>query len=98
MQLITARLCLDCDEIHDAQICPICASEAFTYMTRWVPAPERRKRQRPTTSPEADVYRHLTSAERAPSGAVRLLKQGVLGLTAVGLVSWLWGRREDRTR
>ncbi len=40
----TARLCLDCEEVHDAQQCPVCASETFTFMTRWVPAPERRER------------------------------------------------------
>ena len=27
-----ARVCLDCDEVHDAQTCPICASESFAYV------------------------------------------------------------------
>ena len=58
MQLRNARLCLDCEEVHDSQICPVCASETFTFMTRWVPAPERRERPRqaqetkpPSTAP-----------------------------------------------
>ena len=30
MQLRTARLCLDCEEVHDEAQCPVCASETFT--------------------------------------------------------------------
>ena len=29
MQLRNARLCLDCEEVHDAQQCPACASAMF---------------------------------------------------------------------
>jgi hypothetical protein len=36
MQLVNARLCLDCEEVHDQQHCPICSSESFAFMTRWV--------------------------------------------------------------
>jgi hypothetical protein len=39
MQLRNARLCLDCEEVHDASHCPICASESFAFITRWVPSP-----------------------------------------------------------
>jgi hypothetical protein len=88
MQLRIARLCLDCDEIHDAQQCPVCASEMFAYMTRWVPAPERRRVPRETPSPRADVYAALTDEKGRTSPRGRMLKGGVLGLTAVGLVGW----------
>src|SRR5215217_622590 len=89
MQLRTARLCLDCEEVHDAMRCPSCASETFTYITRWIPAPERRNRTRPTTSPEAEVYRSLVAKEGEPSSAGRrMLKGGVVGLTAIGLAGW----------
>ena len=90
MQLRIARLCLDCDEIHDAQQCPVCASETFTYITRWVPAPERRSRPRATTtpSPRADLYAALTDDPARASTKGRLLKGGALGLTALGLVGW----------
>ena len=54
MQLRSARLCLDCEEVHDANVCPACASETFAFMTRWIPAPERRVRPRAVTGPEAD--------------------------------------------
>jgi hypothetical protein len=95
MQLRTARLCLDCDEVHDAPQCPICASETFSFMTRWVPAPERRVSPRSTTSPEAEIYRRLVVDPQPPPKGSRLLKGGVLGLTAVGLVGWLLRNRSD---
>lgn len=88
MQLITARLCLDCNEVHDQPQCPICASSAYAFMSRWVPAPERRVRPRPTTSPNAEVYRHLVGDTSKPLGKV--MKAGVVGVTAVGLLGWLW--------
>lgn len=88
MQLMTARLCLDCDEVHDQLQCPICASKAFTYMTRWVPAPERRLRPRPTTSPGAEVYRRLVGEGTKP--LAKVVKVGVVGVTVVGVLGWLW--------
>jgi hypothetical protein len=87
MQLITARLCLDCNEVHDQPQCPICASSAFAYMTRWVPAPERRSRPRATTSPDADVYRRLVGDTKP---IAKVVKVGVVGVTAVGVLGWLW--------
>jgi hypothetical protein len=36
MRLVNARLCLDCEEVHDQQHCPVCSSESFAFMTRWV--------------------------------------------------------------
>ena len=54
MKLDVARLCLDCEEVHDANVCPMCASETFAYITRWIPAPERRVRPRPDAAPEVD--------------------------------------------
>ena len=88
MQLQLARLCLDCEEVHDAQQCPVCASESFAAMTRWVPTADRRGRPRPATPPEAEVYRVFASGKPPASRGQRLLKQGALGLTAVGLLGW----------
>ena len=97
MQLRNARLCLDCEEVHDAEQCPICASEMFASITRWVPAPERRTRPRATPPSErADAYRELLNTEPRPSTTRRLLKHGALGLTAVGLISWFV--RQNRSR
>jgi hypothetical protein len=36
MRLVNARLCLDCEDVHDQQHCPMCGSESFAFMTRWV--------------------------------------------------------------
>jgi hypothetical protein len=99
MQLRVARLCLDCNEVHDEQHCPACASEAFGYLSRWVPIPERRMRARPDTSPEAEIYRRLTTGENAHSGQRRWWKRGAVGLTALGLAGWAWRwSRDHRTR
>jgi len=88
-----ARLCHDCEDVHEEQQCPVCASETFTYITRWVPAPERRKRPRLTTSPEAELYRQLTDDVKPASTTTRLLKRAAVGLTAVGIAGWLMGFR-----
>jgi hypothetical protein len=97
MQLRNARLCLDCEEVHDAQQCPACASETFAFISRWVAVPERRARPRPpATSPEAEAYRHLTNPEVRPSQALRRLKQGAVGLTAVGVLGWIWSKRQTK--
>ena len=53
MQLRNARLCLDCDEIHEEAHCPICASESFALIKRWVAATERRPPQRTPDPAEA---------------------------------------------
>jgi hypothetical protein len=100
MQLHIARLCLDCQEVHDQQTCPICSSESFAYMSRWVPAPERRLRPRPAQSHEAaETYRQLLEADRRPPNAGRWVTRGVLGLAAVSAAGWLWNRKgsTDRT-
>ncbi len=99
MQLRIARLCLDCDELHDEAHCPVCASEAFAYLTRWVPAPERRMRPRETTSPDAEVFKGLldpspqvpTPTALAARSPTRLpWKRGIVGLTMLGVAGWLW--------
>ncbi len=96
MQLRTARLCLDCEEVHDAQVCPVCASETFAFLSRWVPAPAAaRRRPKPQPPEQADVYRQLIEEASAPSTRRGgLLKKGLIGLTAVGVVGWLWGSRQ----
>jgi len=36
MNLSDARLCLDCEEIHDAPRCPACGSDYFFPLERWL--------------------------------------------------------------
>jgi hypothetical protein len=81
MQLRVARLCLDCEEIHDSQQCPVCASETFAFLARWVPVPERRSRPR------------VTRPVRLPNRKTAI-GYGVVGLGIVGLARWFAKGRE----
>jgi hypothetical protein len=80
MQLRVARLCLDCEDVHDSQQCPVCASETFVYLTRWVPAPERRNQPRPAADQRPPAP--------APPSKKKLVGYGVLGVGVVGLAEW----------
>jgi len=77
MQLRVARMCLDCEEIHEAQQCPSCASETFAYLSRWVPAPERRSQPR------------VAQPHRTTPSPKAVIGYGVVGLGIMGLVRWL---------
>ena len=95
MQLRNSRLCLDCEEVHDAQQCPLCASETFVFITRWVPAPDRRQKPRtgqPPPAPETlDTYREILSQDHQNSSAGwRFVKGGALGLALFGIAGWMW--------
>ena len=93
MQLHVARLCLDCEELHEQQTCPVCSSESFVYISRWVPAPERRTRPRDAPSREtANVYRELLDRNSETPASTRWLKRGVLGVAAVSMLGWAWRR------
>lgn len=84
MQLRVARLCLDCEDVHDSQQCPVCASESFAFLTRWVVAPERRTQTRLPGEPPAEPP---AAARPAPSKRT-LVGYGVLGVGVVGLAEW----------
>lgn len=94
MQLHVARLCMDCDEVHDAQMCPVCGSETFAYISRWIPAPERRQKTRqPEPSEAVDTYRELLHPEASKPGVGRWLRRGAVGLAAATAIGWAWQRR-----
>jgi hypothetical protein len=72
-------LCLDCEEVHEEQQCPVCASESFVYLTRWVPVEERRARRQRPPSPAPE-----------PSRTARWAKRGAVGIAAIAVSRWLW--------
>ncbi len=106
MRLDAARLCLDCEEVHEDQVCPICGSEAFAFLTRWVqPAGEKRAERRPEppapaapqrSQEQLDAYRQLL--EGAPPRGRGVLAKSALGLAMLGLAGWAWrsAGRPDR--
>src|SRR5437764_384037 len=77
MQLREARLCLDCEELHTAERCPVCASEAFSFVTRWLPVDERRTRTRRAPAPPA-------------SRGATWVKAATAGLALATAAQWLW--------
>src|SRR5262245_30389931 len=89
MQLRTARLCLNCEEVHADQHCPACASESFAFISRWIPSPERRILPRAAPEPEVDQER-LEAVRGLTRG--RVLTGSVVGMTAVGIIGWLLQR------
>lgn len=95
MHLRTARLCLDCEEVHDMPHCPSCASESFAFLTRWVPTPDRAQ-QRPRPPDGADpetlsTYREMLVPEPdKKAGGWRAVRRGAVGLALFGLAGWMW--------
>jgi len=80
MQLRGTRLCLDCEELHEEDQCPVCASEASAFLTQWIPVEDRRRPPiRPTRPPAAP-------------GHTRAIVGGAVGLTIVATARWLWRR------
>jgi len=107
MRLQSARLCLDCDEVHDAQQCPHCASETFAFITRWVPVPDRPERpDRPqkraqtleASSPEAlGAYREMLQPDGKGGGKWRTISRGAMGLALFGIAGWIWRQNRPGT-
>jgi hypothetical protein len=98
MQLGTARICMDCEEIHDQPHCPVCGSEMFAYLSRWIPSPERRipkSTPTPTDGERLQAYRELLGAATQPKAA-RWARRGALGLAAMLATGLLWRRSANR--
>ena len=72
-------MCLDCEEIHEQPQCPICASESFVFLARWIPVEDRRARRR-----------SVKPAPQTTSPATRWAKRGAVGLAALAFSGWLW--------
>jgi len=96
MQLHAARLCLDCQEVHAETRCPVCASESFAALSRWIPVQERRARARAPDGPDvAETYRRLLGAaattDESKTGA-KWPRRAAFIVATLGVGSWLWRR------
>jgi hypothetical protein len=100
MRLMNARLCLDCEEVHDEQHCPICSSESFAFLTRWVtpsdtvtaePAPRATRPPDPVgRRDQVDVYRQILNPTPVSPKRGRLVARGALGLALLGVARMIW--------
>jgi hypothetical protein len=82
MQLRNARLCLNCEEIHTSGHCPVCASESFAYVSRWIP-PEERRREKGSVKAAAPP----PSQGGRPG---RWVKRGAAGVAVIAASRILW--------
>jgi hypothetical protein len=100
MHLGVARLCLDCEEVHEGDHCPACGSESFTFLARWVkvstrPGPQEAARPPRQAAPaeraeQVEAYRQLLDGERRRVAASRMVARGAFGLAMVGLARLAW--------
>ena len=100
MRLMNARLCLDCEEVHDEQHCPICSSESCSMRTpRVTPAANVTPATPPpaTTPPDpvgrreqVDAYRQILNPTPATQKRGRLVAHGALGLALLGVARMIW--------
>lgn len=97
---MNARLCLDCEEVHDEQHCPVCSSESFAFVTRWVtpsdaltadstPRAGRPPDQIDRREQQVDVYRQLLNPP-PPTNRGKMVAGGALGLALLGVARMIW--------
>ncbi len=111
MKLVNSRLCLDCEEVHEEQHCPICGSESFAFMTRWVtpadtaaepPAQQPRppdggeRRKQLVRREQVDAYRQILNPT-PPARRGRMVAGGALGLALIGVARMLWRATPEKT-
>jgi hypothetical protein len=91
VQLHAARLCLDCQEIHAESTCPVCTSESFAALSRWIPPQERRAAPRSSHgSDTAETYRRLLASNDVSAAPSRWPTRLAVAVAAAGVGGWLW--------
>ena len=83
MQLHLARLCLDCEDIHEASACPLCASESWIYLSRWIP------RERRSGASSGDRFAPPLRVSRKAAATY-----GIAGVAVAGALEWARRRRK----
>jgi hypothetical protein len=108
MRLDDARLCLDCEEIHEEQECPACGSEAFGFLTRWIQStsPVRATKGQVPASTHAratPAQEHLAAWRQISDGTTpdpvrgkKIVTRSLLGLAAMGLAGWAWAKTSSK--
>jgi len=100
MRLDDARLCLDCEEIHDQQVCPACGSEAFGFIRRWIrsasdggartmppPQPSTPRPRQPPDREELDAWRQIVEGKKDRPSGIRRVGGKLLTGGLVGLAA-----------
>lgn len=100
MRLDDARLCLDCEEIHDQQVCPACGSEAFGFIRRWIrsasdgsartmppPRPSKPSQRQPPDREELDAWRQIVEGKKERPLGIRRAGGKLLTGGLVGLAA-----------
>jgi hypothetical protein len=99
MRLGVARLCLDCEEVHDQDRCPVCGSETFAFLKRWVTPTLLPSKPNPPARPhvqaverveQVDTYEQLLEPDRHRSRKGRVIARGALGLAVLGAARLAW--------
>lgn len=99
MQLHVARLCLDCQEVHADSRCPVCTSESFAALSRWIPPQERRLRTRAAGQELVENYRRLLDETPAPAKTrSKWPTRTALVIATLGVGGWLWRRSPGGSR
>jgi hypothetical protein len=107
MRLDDARLCLDCEELHDERECPACGSEAYAFLKRWIKTtgngsdrkrdaslapPAPSLRQPPPSNDQLDAWRRIVEGRPAAPGKGKLVVRSLVGLAAMGIAGWAWSK------
>ncbi len=102
MQLQSARLCLDCDEVHDAQQCPHVRVGDLRVHHPLGAVPDRpdRPQKRPRKPGRRRARKRSVRIARCfnpnrSGGKWRTIRRGAVGLALFGIAGWLW-RKNNR--
>jgi hypothetical protein len=81
--LENARLCMDCDTVFDAPICPSCSSESYFPLSRWIRPALAEMRPEGSRRPQEAALQESSSHGKTARNASLVLAGG-------GLVYAVW--------